>query len=72
MYMDMDNISATDVTFIVEEREIPAHRAVLAASSSYFRALLYGGLAESTQTVIKLNIPFEAFQYLLEYIYHGT
>lgn len=61
----------SDVTFIVENQKIPAHRVILASRSSYFRALLYGGLAESTQTEIELNVPLVAFKTLLEYIYTG-
>lgn len=62
----------SDVTFIVEEHKIPAHRVILAARSEYFRALLYGGLSETTQHDIKLEIPLEAFKCLLGYIYSGT
>lgn len=62
----------SDVTFVVEEHKIPGHRVILAARSEYFRALLYGGLSESTQHVIKLEIPLEAFKCLLGYIYSGT
>lgn len=61
----------SDVTFIVENQKIPAHRVILASRSSYFRALLYGGLAESTQSEIELNVPLVAFKTLLEYIYTG-
>lgn len=61
----------SDVTFVVENTKIPAHRVLLAARSSYFRAMLYGGLAESTQNEIQLKVPLEAFRALLEYIYTG-
>lgn len=61
----------SDVTFIVENQKIPAHRVILASRSTYFRALLYGGLAESTQSEIQLNVPLVAFKTLLEYIYTG-
>lgn len=61
----------SDVTFCVEKQRLPGHRVILAARSEYFRALLYGGLAESTQSEIGLNIPIEAFKALLRYIYSG-
>lgn len=61
----------SDVTFVVEGIRIPAHRVLLAARSSYFRAMLYGGLAESNQDEIQLKVPLEAFRALLEYIYTG-
>lgn len=61
----------SDVTFNVENHKLPAHRVILAARSEYFRALLYGGLSETTQTEIELQIPLEAFKALLRYIYSG-
>lgn len=65
------NAEYSDVTFVVEEVELPAHKIILAARSSYFRALLYGGLAESSQQKINLNVPLDAFKALLNYIYTG-
>ncbi|XP_065085350.1 BTB/POZ domain-containing protein 9 [Ochlerotatus camptorhynchus] len=62
----------SDVTFIVENEKLPAHRVILAARSEYFRALLYGGLSESTQNEIHLKIPLKAFKALLKYIYSGN
>uniref|UniRef100_A0A1B0AIK8 BTB/POZ domain-containing protein 9 n=1 Tax=Glossina pallidipes TaxID=7398 RepID=A0A1B0AIK8_GLOPL len=65
------NEDYSDVTFIVENQRLPAHRVMLAARSEYFRALLYGGLSESTQKDIHLKVPVEAFKALLRYIYSG-
>uniref|UniRef100_A0A1Q3FF41 BTB/POZ domain-containing protein 9 n=1 Tax=Culex tarsalis TaxID=7177 RepID=A0A1Q3FF41_CULTA len=62
----------SDVTFIVEDEKLPAHRVILAARSEYFRALLYGGLSESSQHEIRLKIPLKAFKALLKYIYSGS
>uniref|UniRef100_A0A0K8TP45 BTB/POZ domain-containing protein 9 n=1 Tax=Tabanus bromius TaxID=304241 RepID=A0A0K8TP45_TABBR len=61
----------SDVVFIVENQRLPAHKVILAARSEYFRALLYGGLSETSQTEIQLKIPLEAFKALLRYIYSG-
>ncbi|XP_031623823.1 BTB/POZ domain-containing protein 9 [Contarinia nasturtii] len=61
----------SDVAFIVEGVKLPAHKILLAARSSYFRALLYGGLCETNQNEIELKVPLEAFKALLEYIYTG-
>ncbi|XP_061390585.1 BTB/POZ domain-containing protein 9 [Musca vetustissima] len=65
------NEDYSDVCFIVENQRLPAHRVMLAARSEYFRALLYGGLSESTQNEIHLKVPVEAFKSLLRYIYSG-
>lgn len=65
------NTDYSDVTFLVENAKLPAHKVLLAARSSYFRAMLYGGLAETTQTEIELKVPLDAFKALLEYIYTG-
>ena len=43
----------------------------MAARSDYFRAMLYGGLSESNQNEITLNIQKDAFKILLKYIYSG-
>lgn len=59
----------SDVTFIVEAEKLPAHKCILAARSSYFRALLFGGLSESSSTEIELNVPLNAFKIVLKYIY---
>lgn len=48
-------------------------KVILAARSDYFRALLYGGMKESSQTEIHLtDTPLKAFKSLLKYIYTGT
>ncbi|XP_017481265.1 PREDICTED: BTB/POZ domain-containing protein 9 isoform X1 [Rhagoletis zephyria] len=65
------NDDYSDVTFIVENERLPAHRVILAARSEYFRALLFGGLCESHQSEIELKIPVDAFKALLKYIYSG-
>lgn len=44
---------------------------ILAARSEYFRALLFGGLSESKQDEISLEVPVVAFRGLLKYIYSG-
>lgn len=61
----------SDVTFIVEGQRRPAHKVILAARSEYFRAMLYGGMAEANQSEIHLCIPLKAFEALLKYIYSG-
>ena len=64
----------SDLVLVLDNNvTIPAHKVVLAARSDYFRALLYGGLRESSQTEVKLvDTPHEAFRFLLKYIYTGN
>ncbi|XP_033249305.1 BTB/POZ domain-containing protein 9-like [Drosophila miranda] len=61
----------SDVEFLVEDQRLPGHRLVLATRSEYFRALLYGGLAESNQRDVPLEVPLEAFKLILGYLYSG-
>lgn len=63
----------SDITLVIGENRIPAHKVILAARSEYFRALLYGGMKESSQEEIKLvDTPLVAFKHLLRYIYTGN
>ncbi|XP_049867338.1 BTB/POZ domain-containing protein 9 isoform X2 [Pectinophora gossypiella] len=61
----------SDVTLVVEGQRIPAHKVILAASSDYFRALLYGGMREANQAEVELQAPLQAFKALLRYVYSG-
>ncbi|KAG0439705.1 hypothetical protein HPB47_016556, partial [Ixodes persulcatus] len=62
----------SDVTLVVAGARLPAHRLILASCSSYFRALLYGGMRESQEKEVVLrDTPREAFELLLRYIYTG-
>jgi len=64
----------SDIVLVVgENNRIPAHKVILAARSEYFRALLFGGMKESSQEEIKLvDTPLVAFKHLLRYIYTGN
>ncbi|CAH8874733.1 unnamed protein product [Trichobilharzia szidati] len=62
----------SDVTLVVQNTHFPAHKAILAARSDYFRALFYGGMAESSSSVVHLNdINVIAFKNILRYMYTG-
>lgn len=60
-----------DVTFIVENTRIPAHKVILSVRSSYFYTLFSGGFAEAKQNEIELTVPLDAFKAILKYIYTG-
>ncbi|XP_048826848.1 kelch-like protein 26 isoform X2 [Brienomyrus brachyistius] len=52
---------------------LPAHRAVLAAGGDYFRALLCGGLRESSEKAISLRgVASWVLREILEFLYSGT
>ncbi|KAI4466825.1 Galactose-binding-like [Holotrichia oblita] len=69
LYLSQDY---SDVTLVVEGQRLFAHKIILAARSDYFRALLYGGMKESSQSEIELpDAPLRAFKILLKYIYSG-
>jgi speckle-type POZ protein len=62
----------TDVTFKVGSERFAAHRCVLAARSSVFRAQLFGSMMEGTTTANAINIKDMApnvFRALLTFIY---
>ncbi|KAK2582432.1 hypothetical protein KPH14_004742 [Odynerus spinipes] len=62
----------TDVTLIVAGQRFNGHKIILAARSQYFRALLFGGLKESTEQEVELkDATLPAFKELFKYIYTG-
>ena len=50
----VDNPQFSDVTFLVEGRQVHAHRFILFARSEYFRRMFTSGYRESTDTVIPI------------------
>lgn len=60
-----------DVILKVQDVQLPAHRIVLAARCAYFRAMLYGGMQESTAKEVQINDDFSpmVMRLLLGYIY---
>jgi len=62
----------TDLTIVVEGRNFPVHRVVVAASSPYFRALLTNAMAESFVSSVELKqVSVEAFEEILNFMYTG-
>jgi len=63
----------TDVTLIADRREFECHRAVLAASCPYFKAMFSTGLRETNRSSIKLfGVTAESLDVVLEFAYTGT
>jgi len=68
----INNQMFADVTFLVEGQPVYATRAHLASRSEHFRALLYGGMRESSAASEPITLPditHGVFLLLLEYIY---
>merc|ERR1712061_214081 len=69
----INNPMFADVTFLVEGQPVYATRAHLASRSDHFRALLYGGMRESSaassEAIALPEITHSVFLFLLEYIY---
>uniref|UniRef100_A0AAY4DLA2 BTB domain-containing protein n=1 Tax=Denticeps clupeoides TaxID=299321 RepID=A0AAY4DLA2_9TELE len=64
--------SFTDVVLQVEEKEFPCHRAVLSASSSYFRTMFSSQLQEQHQHLVQMNgISSTALEVVLNFMYEG-
>jgi len=62
-----------DVTFMVENVEIKAHRVILTARSSYFKALLLSGMKETSSPKITIKeINSASFEILLRFLYSGS
>jgi len=69
----IDDHDTHDVTFKTSDGgSVSAHRAMVAAGSPVLRAMLYGGMKESSENVIELeNVSSEILQYLFTFIYKG-
>eukprot|EP00761_Pharyngomonas_kirbyi_P003194 gb/GECH01003198.1/.p1 GENE.gb/GECH01003198.1/~~gb/GECH01003198.1/.p1 ORF type:complete len:270 (+),score=71.40 gb/GECH01003198.1/:1-810(+) len=62
-----------DVTLVVDDVKIPAHRAFLSTRCGYFKGMFESGMEEAQKN--EINIPDaspEAFKKLVEYIYTDT
>jgi len=71
--MMYDSRQLTDVCITVDNQQFHCHRAVLAASSCYFHAMLTTGLAESRQSDIELHeVDAESVKALIDYAYTGS
>ena len=62
-----------DVSLVVGDREINAHRVVLSAASPYFRAMFTSEMSESKQSsVVIRDVTYESMVMLVNYAYTAT
>jgi hypothetical protein len=67
----LDDPTRVDVTFVVNNERIPAHRTILAARSTYFRTMFSSGMKEAQEgnDIIVQDTSPEAFRAMLLYLY---
>ncbi|TVT98192.1 hypothetical protein EJB05_56511, partial [Eragrostis curvula] len=66
----LKNMDGCDVTFEVDDDRFPAHRCILAARSSVFKAELFGDMAENSKRLIRIeDIDAQVFKSLIHFIY---
>lgn len=59
-------------SFVVDGKEIPAHKNILYVSSDHFKAMFSSGMAESVGNRVELiDVKCDIFTTLLEFIYSG-
>jgi len=72
----IDDVETADVCFLVESVEVHAHKAILAARSQYFRAMLFNGHmreSSSKDAPIELkDVSHSVFLKVLEFLYTDT
>lgn len=69
-YLDREEFA--DVTFIVENKPVHAHRLVLSISSDRFRAMFSSGFREMSEREIYIEEgSYSIFKLMMEYIYTG-
>jgi len=68
----VDNPQFSDVTFVVEGRNLHAHKFILFARSEYFRRMFTSGYRESTDSTIPIpDVRYEVFLCVLSFLYTG-
>ena len=58
-----------DVTLVADSTEVPAHKMVLASSSSYFTAMFTGFTERDSSRVVLQGVDPEALHILVDYVY---
>ncbi|CAH1249148.1 KLHL9 [Branchiostoma lanceolatum] len=59
-----------DITLVVDGKEIPAHKNILASCSDYFRAMFTRGMRECNQDTVEIKgVPYSGLENVVQYMY---
>ncbi|KAI8496174.1 hypothetical protein Bbelb_260150 [Branchiostoma belcheri] len=59
-----------DITLVVDGKEIPAHKNILASCSDYFRAMFTRGMRECNQDSVEIKgVPYSGLENVVQYMY---
>ncbi|RUS78504.1 hypothetical protein EGW08_013751 [Elysia chlorotica] len=68
-----DNFQFCDICLVIGRHKFQAHRNILAAASSFFKAMFLSGMEEQDQKEIQLHdISSDIFRVLIKFIYSGV
>ncbi|KAF0687331.1 Aste57867_20941 [Aphanomyces stellatus] len=68
----LQDATYSDITFLVQNKPIVAHKAIVAAQSLHFRRMFSSGMLESRQPTITIaDWSYTAFFHMLEFLYTG-
>lgn len=63
----------SDVSFIIEGKQLYAHKAILITQSEHFKAMFLGGMRESTENSIEIrDWSYTSYYHLMEFLYTGN
>lgn len=66
----LDDPTFSDITLLVQDKEIRAHRVILSSRSRFFRAMFASGMIESAKREVNIREgQFDAFYGLILYLY---
>ncbi|ELT93927.1 hypothetical protein CAPTEDRAFT_47985, partial [Capitella teleta] len=68
----LENMKLTDLVLEVEGKEIPCHRAVMAAASPFFMKMLTSGMKECREGKVEINgASFNTISLIVHALYGG-
>lgn len=69
----INNPTFADVVFLVEQKPIYGHKAILSAQCEHFRGMFMNGMKETTQSQIQVkDWSYNSYLLMMEYLYTGS